>query len=119
MILGIDIDDTITNTSKVVNKYLQEAYPNCRNYHLLSKKEYKQFLKKYIKLMRDEYELKEGVKEAWEYFKNNNFKIIIITARNNRFDRDNIKNTIAFLNKNGLFYDKIYFRQVKKRKKGL
>ena len=117
MILGIDIDDTITNTSKVVNKYLQETYPNCRNYHLLSKKEYKQFLKKYIKLMRDEYELKEGVKEAWEYFKNNNFKIIIITARNNRFDRDNIKNTIAFLNKNGLFYDKIYFRQVKKGKK--
>ena len=117
MILGIDIDDTITNTSKVVNKYLHEAYPNCRNYHLLSKKEYKQFLKKYIKLMRDEYELKEGVKEAWEYFKNNNFKIIIITARNNRFDRENIKNTIAFLNKNGLFYDKIYFRQVKKGKK--
>ena len=27
MILGIDIDDTITNTSKVVNKYLRQEYP--------------------------------------------------------------------------------------------
>ena len=80
MILGIDIDDTITNTSKVVNKYLRQEYPKYDNRKLLSKKEYRRFLKKHIKQMRDEYELKDGVKTAWEYFKENHFKIIIITS---------------------------------------
>lgn len=117
MILGIDIDDTITNTSKVVNKYLRQEYPEYDNRKLLSKKEYQKFLKKHIRQMRDEYELKDGVKTAWEYFKENHFKIIIITARNNKYDRNNIKNTKAFLKKNGLFYDKIYFRQIKKGRK--
>ncbi len=117
MILGIDIDDTITNTSIVVNKYFKQEYPEYPNRHLLPKKEYKKFLKKYIKIMRDEYELKEGVKEAWEYFKNNYFKIIIITARSNKYDKNNIKNTLAFLKNYGLFYDKIYFRETKKGKK--
>ena len=116
MILGIDIDDTITNTSKVVNKYLKQEYPEYDDRKLLSKKEYKKFLKKYIKQMRDEYELKNGVKEAWKYFKDNHFKIIIITARCNKYDRQNIKNTKAFLEKNDLIYDKIYFRQIKKGK---
>lgn len=117
MILGIDIDDTITNTSKVVNKYLKQEYPEYDDRKLLSKKEYAKFLKKYIKQMRDEYELKDGVKSAWKYFRENHFKIIIITARNNKYDRKNIKNTKSFLKKNGLFYDKIYFKQIKKGKK--
>ena len=47
MILGIDIDDTITNTSIVVNKYFKQEYPEYPNRHLLPKKEYKKFLKKY------------------------------------------------------------------------
>lgn len=116
MILGIDIDDTITNTSEIVNKYLKQEYPNYDDRNLLPKKEYKKFLKKYIRQMRGEYELKDGAKEAWEYFRDHDFKIIIITARNNKYDRDNIKNTLAFLEKNGIFYNKIYFKQMKKGK---
>ena len=116
MILGIDIDDTITNTSEVVQKYLKEEYPYYDESHLLSRKEYKKFLKKYIKKMRNDYGLKEGIQEAWAYFQEHHFKIIIITARNKKYDRDNLKNTIAFLKQNGLFYDKIYFKKVKKGK---
>lgn len=117
MILGIDIDDTITNTSKTVREYLKAEYPDYDEYKKLPRKEYRKFLKKNLDKMRNEYTLKEGVKEAWEYFKENNFDIIIITARSNKFSRNNIKNTIKFLERHNIWYDKIYFKQAKKGKK--
>lgn len=117
MILGIDIDDTITYTRKTILKYRKMVYPNLNDNDLLPNKEYKKFLRKYMKDMRREYEIREGVKEAWQYFKDNNFKIIIITARSNKYYHRSIKDTIDFLDKNGIFYDKIYFNKVKKGKK--
>ena len=117
MILGIDIDDTITDSSKTIDIYLKKEYPDYDNYHMLPKKEYKRFLKKYIKEMRDAYPIKEGVLEAWDYFKKNHFKIILITARDNKNYRGNIKDTKKFLARHGIFYDKIYFRETKKGKK--
>ncbi len=117
MILGIDIDDTITDSSKTIDIYLKKEYPDYDNYHMLPKKEYKRFLKKYIKEMRDAYPIKEGVLEAWDYFKKNHFKIILITARDNKNYRGNIKDTKKFLARHGIFYDKIYFKQKKKGKK--
>ena len=114
MILGIDIDNTITATNETVRAYLKQEYPLFEDYKLLPKEEYDLFLKKYLKKMRQEYKLKKGVKEAWAYFKEHNFKIIIITARNNEFDDTYIEDTIKFLQANGLFYDKIYFDKPKK-----
>ena len=116
MILGIDIDDTITDTSGTVKKYLKKDYPDYDHYKLLPKREYKRFLKKYIKQMRWEYQLKDGVKEAWQFFLENHFKIIIITARNREFYKDNMKDTVQFLKDHGIVYDKIYFKQKKKGK---
>ncbi len=117
MILGIDIDDTITYTRKTILKYRKIAYPKLNDTDLLSNREYKKFLRKYMKDMRKEYAIREGVKEAWQYFKDNNFKIIIITARSNKYYRKSIKDTIAFLKEHNIFYDKIYFKQYKKGKK--
>ena len=117
MILGIDIDDTITDTSKIINLYLKREYPEYDDYHKLPKSEYRKFLKKYIRQMRYEYPIKDGVKEAWKFFKENDIKVIIITARNKKLDRHNLKDTKKFLEKNGIFYDKIYFKQKKKGKK--
>lgn len=114
MILGIDIDNTITDTNETVRAYLKQEYPLYEDYKLLPKKEYELFLKKNLKAMRKEYKLKKGVKEAWTYFKEHNFKIIIITARNNEFDDKYIEDTIKFLRVNGLFYDKIYFDEENK-----
>ena len=116
MILGIDIDDTITNTSLVVKKYLQKEYPGYDEYKKLPKKEYMRFLKHNLRKMRREYALKEGVIEAWRYFQQQHFKIIIITARNKKYDKDNFRNTILFLKQQGLNYDKIYFKAKKKGK---
>ena len=110
MILGIDIDNTITDTNKTVRKYLKQEYPLYEDYKSLPKEEYENFLKKNLKEMRKEYKIKAGVKEAWSYFKKNNFKIIIITARDNEFDDNNIQDTINFFKTYDLFYDKIYFK---------
>ena len=73
MILGIDIDNTITATNETVRAYLKQEYPLFEDYKLLPKEEYDLFLKKYLKRMRQEYKLKKGVKEAWAYFKEHNF----------------------------------------------
>ena len=69
--------------------------------------------------MRREYTLKDGVKEAWEYFIAHQFTIIIITARGKKYDKDNEAYTKSFLQDHGLVYDKIYFHQKKKVKKAL
>ena len=114
MIIGIDIDDTITYTTKTIKKYLYQEYPTYDENTKLPKKEYIRFLKKYIKQMRREYELKEGVKEAWTYFKENNIRVIFITARNNKYYYESNQDTIKYLEQNDLFYDKIYFNEPKK-----
>ena len=67
--------------------------------------------------MRSKYELVAGVREAFNYFHENNDKIVIITARNNKYYHGSIKDTLAFLSQNNLKYDKIYFKQSKKGKK--
>lgn len=114
MIIGIDIDDTVTYTTRTIKKYLKQEYPDYEEYKLLPKKEYIHFLKSHMKQMRIEYALKEGVKEAWEYFKEQHYKIIFITARNNKYYSESNKDTLEYLKQNGLFYDKIYFNEPKK-----
>ena len=114
MIIGVDIDDTITYTTKTIKKYLKQEYPDYDEYKLLPRKQYIRFLKKYMKQMRSEYELKEGVKQAWDYFRENHYKIIFITARNNKYYRKSNQDTLEYLQQNGLFYDKIYFNEPKK-----
>ena len=49
MILGIDIDNTITATNETVRAYLKQEYPLFEDYKLLPKEEYDLFLKKYLK----------------------------------------------------------------------
>lgn len=116
MIIGIDIDDTITCTTPVIKEYLQKEYPGYDDYKELPKREYLRFLKKNMKKMRGEYKLKEGVKEAFDYFNKHDFQIIIITARNNKYYHESILDTIKYLEDHGLVYDKIFFNKPKKGK---
>ncbi len=117
MTIGIDIDDTITYTSKIIKKYLKEEYPLYDDYKSLPKKKYLRFIKKNIKQMRSEFPIKEGVSEAWEYFKEQGYKIVIITARNNKYYRRSTKDTLEYLKNHGVFYDKIYFNEPDKGKR--
>lgn len=116
MIIGIDIDDTITKTSLLIKKYLKEFDSSYDNYHNLSRKKYNQFLYKYIDLICKNCQLQNGVKEAFAYFNKMHYTIVIVTARNNKHSKNNIQNTLDYLALNNLKYDKIYFKKEKKGK---
>ena len=82
MNIGIDIDDTITETTFVGNKYVTKFDSNYQNYHDLPQNKYFEFLKLYLQDIVKNNIIKDGVKEAFEFFKNRDYKIIFITARN-------------------------------------
>ena len=109
MIIGIDIDDTITETTIIANQYLVKFDSNYQDYHDLPKERYYDFLNLYqADIVRNNI-LKEGCKEAFDYLKNSGCKIIIITARSSEFN-PNIENlTKEFLDNNHLGYNNLIF----------
>lgn len=116
MTIGIDIDDTITKTSEIAALNLKKFDSNYSDYHDLPKERYEEFMRLYQADGLKNVELMEGVKEAFDYFKTKGYKIIIITARNNKYD-DTIKDiTIDYLKRHSLEYDKIVFDKESKGK---
>lgn len=109
MILGIDIDDTITETTITGNKYITKFDNSYKSYHELPQDKYFKFLKLYLEDIVKNNTLKDGVKEAFDYFRNIGCKIIIITARNNTHSPKIKDLTKEFLDKNNLQYDKLVF----------
>lgn len=110
--IGIDIDNTITETTKVANYYLSKFTQEYSDYHELPREEYQKFLSKYLREIVKNNILKEGVKEAFEFLKKQGFRIVIITARNNLYEPLVIENTLKFLAQNSLKYDKILFDEL-------
>ena len=109
MKIGIDIDNTIACTSFQGNVYVKEMFPECDDYHNLGMENYLAFIKKYADQIRTNEPLMDGVKEAFEYFKEKNIKVIFITARNDAWSPNTEKVTKDYLEKYGLEYDKIIF----------
>ncbi len=109
MNIGIDIDDTITETTFVGNKYVTKFDSNYQNYHDLPQNKYFEFLKLYLQDIVKNNIIKDGVKEAFEFFKNRDYKIIFITARNDIHAPNVKKLTKEFLAKNNIYYDKLIF----------
>ena len=99
MILGIDI----------ANQYLAKFDNNYKDYHDLPEDKYISFINMYLNEIVTNNILKEGVKEAFTYFNNHGFKIIIITARNNKYTPSIKELTKEFLDTKGLKYDKLIF----------
>ena len=116
MIIGIDIDNTITETSKKAKEFLKEFNKNYNDYHDLPENIYNEYMQKYAIKIASLCDLKEGVKEAFNYLNSNNYKIIIITARSNYYSKDNIKATKQYLKNNDLKYNKIIFNAEEKGK---
>lgn len=109
MIIGIDIDNTITNTFEASLKYLKIFDNNYDDWHKLSLDKQNEFLNLYIDNIMEEATLKEGVNEAFKYLKEHNYKIILITARNNKHSLNTKDITIKYLEENQVIYDKIIF----------
>lgn len=114
MIIGIDIDDTITKTSEIAAYNLSLFDNSYTDYHNLPKDRYEEFMRKYQAVGLKNAKMKDGVKEAFDYLNNNGFKIIIVTARDTKYSSE-IKNiTLDYLKDHGLKYDKIIFGQSSK-----
>ncbi len=118
MVIGVDIDNTITNTHIATMKYLQMYDKNCSNWHNLSLDKQKEFLMLYVDNIIREATLKDYVKEGFLELHKLGYKIVLITARNNE-ESPNVKRlTEETLNKWGLYYDKILFDDDLTDKKG-
>lgn len=111
MIIGIDIDDTITKTSEMAAYNLSLFDSRSTDYHSLPKDRYEEFMRKYQAVGLKSAEIKEGVKEAFDYLNNNGFKIVIVTARDNKYSLEVKDITVDYLKRHGLKYDKIIFGQ--------
>lgn len=114
MIIGIDIDSTITNTGAKTKECLKAFAPEFDDYHKLPKNKYEEFLDKYEGYIHKTCNLKPGVSEAFKYFKESGYKIIIITARNTTHCKNQKDITINYFKYHNLQYDKIIFDMSKK-----
>ena len=118
MTIGIDIDNTITDNSKIIYKYIKIYDKSYDNYHDLPEDQYHEFLTTYIEDIMQNTDLKEGAKEAITYLHNNGHKIILITARNLYYSKNIINITLEYLKKHNIIYDKIIFGTKNNGQKG-
>ncbi|MBE6147956.1 MAG: hypothetical protein E7167_00375 [Firmicutes bacterium] len=111
MKIGIDFDNTLVNTAELSKRFLDIYKPgnNLASYHDLPLEESLAFFKKYYLEITYNLELLDGVKEAFAYFKKNNIKTVLITARGGNGLTNIIEPTKEFLHKNGIVFDKMIF----------
>ena len=116
MRIGIDIDDTITDTSKIINEYSRKIgksnmignidFVNLKNESL---DDYKSFLKKYIDEVLDNCPIKDGSIEVINKLKQSGNQIYLITARSNRYSKNIYDITVNYLKRNNIVYDELFF----------
>ena len=109
MTIGIDIDSTITSTGKKTRECLQEYAPGFDNYNRLPEDKYEEFLNLYEEYIHTHCELKSGVKEAFAYFRECGYKIVIITARDLKRCKNQVEITTSYFKRHNLEYDEIIF----------
>ena len=119
MRIGIDIDDTITDTwsymvpiySQVFNIPVEELSNSLPYYN--SVKKLNLTVEEYFKIMQPYYEenalnipIKNDAKEVINALKKEGHKIIFITARGKMY-REPVSITEVYIEKNGIMYDKL------------
>lgn len=111
MTIGIDIDDTITETSLIANQYLKKypEYQELSDYHMLEKNVFKKFVKDNVLDIQNNAPLKDGVKECIDYLRKNGHKVILITARGANGFTFLKSETKKYLEKNNIVVDDIKF----------
>ena len=110
MNIGIDIDNTLTNTSIVSNTLVKEdkLYHGVLDYHDLNKEEAKDFLSKYLEQVVWNIDIKDDALEVLKYWKNKGYKLIFITARG--VEETNNKSNIK-----SIYLTSLYFIDDKER----
>ena len=110
MKIGIDFDNTIVNTSEISKMFLNNYKPgnNLKSYHELSEEEEFSFFEKYYEDITNNLIIFDNVKETFNFLKENNIKIVLITARGGNYP-EIIDITKNFLIKNDLLFDEMIF----------
>lgn len=116
MVIGIDVDDTITKTSEYANKLLKSdvKYNYVIDYHDLNSDDYDEFINKYIGNIYDCVPLKEDVVNTLKLWHDEGIKIIFITARGRDNYKDAFSKTGLYFANNDIYFDKIIFKQKSK-----
>lgn len=108
MTIGIDIDDTITKTNeKALEIIKRENYEKVTFWEELN--DILGFIHKHYKEIVKTVELYEDAREVLELIHKKGHKIIFITQRTYQKGADTEEDTINYLKKNNIPYDKIYF----------
>jgi len=116
MRIGIDIDDTLVNTSESFDKVIKKYNVN------FSKKYKDEWTKEECDFIFNNYleefllgaTIKKDASKVLNYLSDKGHELIIITARSNRFCENIKKETINFINNNKLKINNIYFEQNEK-----
>ncbi len=124
MTIGIDIDDTITNSTQKVKEYLEKYDSDYGNQLLNNLEEIirgfliddmtKKFFNDFAETMGNEIEVKENAREVIDKLRSEGNRIIIVTARSNNFYKDAQKFCEEYLKRNNINYDKLITSQTYK-----
>jgi len=126
MIIGFDIDDTLTNTYDIVRKYIykyDKYYSN--NNHLINNFDgiikglvndeiTTKFFLDYSHEMASSMPIKEYARKVLNKLHKEGFKIYFITARSDRFYKNAQEFCEQYLKNNNIYYDKLITGQANK-----
>ena len=121
MIIGIDIDDVITDTSELMKVYAKKHFKSddidLINRILHGKRESDRidsFYRKYLPEMMRNYKIKDNVKEVIDRLRLDGNKIIIITTRGLTKGLSQMKITKEYFKRHKIEVDKIIFKEREK-----
>lgn len=116
MRIGIDIDDTMTNTTELMIDYAKEYFNETSENKIItllnSKIEGKiyDFYMEYLPIMAVKYSLKENVIEVINRLREKGYKVIVITARGHSTFDGMIDITKEYFKRNNIVVDDCIFK---------
>lgn len=130
--IGIDLDDTISSSNEMFIKYaklynkekkinfkIDETQWDLDKSFGWNDNNYKEFCKQYLRTLLNEAETKYNAAEKINKLKNEGYKIIIITSRNEQELNDMYSFTEKWLKNHNINYDKLIINSLQKEEECL
>ena len=130
--IGIDLDDTISSSNEMFIKYaklynkekkinfkIDETQWDLDKSFGWNDNNYKEFCKQYLRTLLNEAEIKYNAVEKINKLKNEGYKIIIITSRNEKELNDMYSFTEKWLKNHNINYDKLIINSLQKEEECL